>query len=115
MHEGYIAQGILDTAVKSLPSEKAKITKVTLKVGPLTSIEPESLDYYFQELARGTPMQGAKLELIQVPAQIICKNCGNTDVYGEKHPIKITCDKCGGQNELKGGAEFYLDSMEIEE
>jgi hydrogenase nickel insertion protein HypA len=126
MHEAYIARSIYDLAIKALekdqnaPASKlgaklSKVAKIKIKVGVLSHVQAESLQMYFDELAKMTPFQKAELVISVEPAKLVCKKCNNETVFTDKTPIQITCKKCGGQNELKGGDEFYLDSLEVED
>lgn len=115
MYEASIAKGILDTAIAALPQGKARITKITVVAGVLGGVEKESLELYFNELTKGTPAQGAQLELLRKPATLICKDCRNQVPYDNLGDMALKCAKCGGPNKLQGGNELFIQSMEIEE
>ena len=44
-----------------------KVTKVHLKVGQLLGVKEESFTETFQVLSKGTPLEGARLELTFFP------------------------------------------------
>jgi hydrogenase nickel incorporation protein HypA/HybF len=115
MHEAPMAQALLDTAIASLPSPNARITKVVIVAGPFSGIEKESLTFYFDQLCRGTPAEGAILEVKSEPAKLVCKQCGQVKAYDSDSQIELTCSACGGQNKLEGGNAAYLESIEVEE
>ena len=114
MHESTIATSILDTAIKSLPSDKKKITKISIVAGVMAAVEEECLNVYFSELSKGTKAQGAVIELIQKDSELVCTKCGNRKFYANTGHVQIECEKCQGLNRLEGGTEIYLDSIEIE-
>ncbi|MCL5773346.1 MAG: hydrogenase maturation nickel metallochaperone HypA, partial [Firmicutes bacterium] len=76
MHELSITQNILDIILKEAEKNAAKkITKVNLKIGDFTFIEPECVSHYFELLAKDTPASGALLEIERVPLKFRCKTC----------------------------------------
>jgi hypothetical protein len=47
-----------------------------MKVGYLRQIVPSALTFGFGLLAEGTPVEGAELEMEQLPAEGRCRSCG---------------------------------------
>ena len=84
-------------------------------IGPLSGVSKDSLEFFFAELCRGTPAEGAKLEIVTEAAVLSCENCGNSISYDGTNPIELQCLKCGGPNKLQGGTALYLDSIEVED
>ena len=77
MHELGIATEILDIALTEAERHAAKkVTSIRLRVGVLRSIEPENLSFLFEHLARGTPAEGALLEIEEEPVRVECEACG---------------------------------------
>jgi hydrogenase nickel incorporation protein HypA/HybF len=114
MHEATLAQGIIDVAVKALTGKDAKITKITVVVGVLTHVQDESLEFWFTELGRGTPAEGAALEVRRLPAKLVCTKCRTSVDFDGAGPVEIHCAKCGGPRVLEGGDALYVDSLEVE-
>jgi hydrogenase nickel incorporation protein HypA/HybF len=115
MHEASIAKGIIDTAVAALPRPGNKILKITVAAGVMAGVERESLELYFTELSKGTPAQGAALEVKHLPAKLICRECNHQVDYDNTGDLAVRCEACGGANRLQGGDELYIESMEIED
>ena len=111
MHELSIAQGIVELLKRHLPAgEKQVIKSIKLKVGDLTRIAPESLEYCFNAASEGTAAQGARLEIENVPAVYRCKEC---DSEFKAWNFIAICPTCGNPGaELISGDE--LDIVEIE-
>ena len=74
MHELSIAESVVQVA--SRHAEGRRVTKVYLKVGHLRQVVPSALAFSFELVAHGTPAEGAELEMQQVPATGVCKDCG---------------------------------------
>jgi Zn finger protein HypA/HybF involved in hydrogenase expression len=118
MHEAGIAQGLLEAAINALPTEgreRMKIVRLTVAAGVLAGVEKECLTMYLDQLAKGTQVQGAALEMKILPAWLVCRECGNRVEFDSAGPVQVRCEKCGGPNELQGGRdEIVLESMEVE-
>lgn len=112
MHELGIATEIVAAAVSQ--GEKhgaARITTVTVRVGVLRGIVPDSLRMYFDLAARGTPAEGAALEIEDDAAVVVCPGCGERPVSG----LALSCPACGRDGvRLSGGDSLQLVSIDIE-
>jgi hydrogenase nickel incorporation protein HypA/HybF len=115
MHEASIAQALLDTAIAALPRPGVRITRVVIVAGPFSGIEKDSLTFYFTHLTKGTPAEGAVLEITSKPATLKCTNCGRTYSYDATTTINLSCPNCGSPTRLEGGSDLYLDSVDVEE
>lgn len=68
MHEVSLCENILKIIEKQAEKEGfAKVVKVTLTVGELSGASPDSLDFCFPLVAKGTIADGATLEIQHTP------------------------------------------------
>ena len=113
MHELAITEGILRAAVPAAQAQGAKrILEIRLKIGELSGVLPECIQYYFDIASRGTIAENARLKVEKIPASIACPDCGFAGCVDRK---KIRCPQCGGTNfRLTGGREYFVDSLEAE-
>ena len=114
MHEMSITTSLvelLNEHLKRYPG--AKVTRVNLKVGKLTAVEPDALTFCFQVLTEGTSIEGAQLQIELVPIRARCLQCQNCfEVEG----FYFQCPRCSGTElETIAGNELDLMSLEIEE
>lgn len=65
MHELAIVEGVIDTVTERLP--EAKITCVRLEIGALSGVVADALRFSFELATEGTSLQGADLEITEVP------------------------------------------------
>lgn len=97
---------------EAVKSNYSKVTAINLVIGELSSIIDESVQMYFEIVAKDTVCKGAMLHFEHIPAMLKCQSCG----YEFAHKKSFECPKCGGDGFLiKGtGREFYIKSFEGE-
>jgi hydrogenase nickel incorporation protein HypA/HybF len=110
MHELSLSGAIVDTVVKHAAGRQVSL--VSLRVGQLRQVVPDTLEFYFAFVARGTVCEGARLEQELVPALLSCAACARS--WGIDMP-DFRCASCGGAASLVGGNEFEVESIEVEE
>lgn len=113
MHELSICQGIIDVAAGALPAPTPRVSSVSVKIGRLTGIVPDSLRYYFDLLSPGTPLAGATLVIEEVPIHGRCIDCAaDFDIDA----LAFTCPACGsGFVDLLSGRELQVVSVDTAE
>lgn len=113
MHEMALAEGILDIVLSYADKNEAKkVTEISVLVGEMTGVVPESLDFCFESLSKGTKAEGAKLVLKHIPLVAKCLECGN-ETKVERY--NFTCPKCKSlRMEIVSGRELRVESLEAE-
>lgn len=111
MHEGTIARSILNTALAA--AEGKPLKKVLFRAGALSGIEKEPLLLFFNELKKDSPAAKAQLEIQTLPAALTCVSCHRQANYDGSSPLAVTCEVCGGDNQLAGGKELFVESIEV--
>ena len=71
------------------------MTVVNLRVGKLRQVVPDTLEFYFEFVARGTVCEGARLEQEVVDARLRCNECGHE--WAIEIPA-FRCPECGGSD-----------------
>ncbi len=111
MHELSIAESVVQIAGRH--ADGRRVTKVYLKVGHLRQVVPSALAFSFELVAQGSPIEGAQLEMEEVPATGSCRGCGEKSRLVS---FPLQCKVCGGFDlELLEGEELYVESLELEE
>jgi hydrogenase nickel incorporation protein HypA/HybF len=111
LHELYIAESVVRIA--SDQADGRRVTRVQMKVGHLRQVVPSALTFGFGLVAEGTPVEGAELEVEQVPAEGRCRGCGAETHLGS---FPLQCEGCGGFDlEILKGEELLVESLELEE
>lgn len=114
MHELSLAQGIIQVIEEELEKSKEKgvVRKINLRVGKLSSVEPEALLFSFGFCSKKTQCEKAELVIEKVPLTCKCQNCSKE--FSPNEAIFI-CPDCGSSRiMILSGEEFYIDSFEIE-
>jgi hydrogenase nickel incorporation protein HypA/HybF len=110
MHELSISRAILDAATRH--ADGRRVVLVSLAIGALRQVIPESLTFHFQIVSRGTICERALLELRLVPARLRCA-CGKE---WELEEPSFRCPRCGsGRVNVLDGDQLSVDSIEVEE
>lgn len=74
MHELSITQDIV-----ALVDERAagkRVLRVCLEIGKISAIMPDAIAFCFDLCCRGTALEGARLEIREIPGRGRCRDCG---------------------------------------
>lgn len=96
MHEMSVAMSLIELAQEAAASRGCtRLERVRVEYGALAGIMPEALELCFEVVTRGTPHEGARLELVCLPLRLRCVFCG-TVFGGEGQEARFTpCPGCG--------------------
>jgi len=91
----------------------ARASKVGLRIGEVSGVEPESLRFCFDALVSGSDLDPLALDLELVNRRNHCRNCGADFAVVDYNFI---CTECGSfETEPAGGDEIDLSYVELEE
>ena len=112
MHELSLSGAIVNTVEKHAAGRPVSV--VSLRVGALRQVVPDTLEFYFGFVSKGTVCEGARLEQELIPVRLRCAAC---DSEWEIELPVFMCPACGpaGRVEVASGDEFEVESIEIEE
>lgn len=89
-----------------------RLLVIRLRIGALSGVVPEALQFAFEALAPGTAAEGAELAVENVPARFWCAPCGNEFTAEE---LFAECPHCHTPSaELRSGRELQVSALEIE-
>ena len=113
MHELSIMDSALNLALDQ--AEKAgasRVCVIRLRIGALSGVVPEALQFAFEALAPGTLAAGAALDIENIPARFWCQGCAREF---QSDDFLAECPACRQPSgDLRSGREMELASMEIE-
>ena len=113
MHELSVCQSIIQQVLEVARQHNAlKVTRVILKIGPLSGIEASLLRQAFPIASADTLAEKATLETEILPIKIHCNVCHNEN---EAALNKLLCSACGSwQTRLISGDEMLLQSVQLD-
>ncbi len=93
-------------------NDAARITSITLGLGPLSGVEAQLLEDAFPIASAGSIAADAALVIQLIPLRVACAECG---AETEAKPNKLICAACGNwQTRLISGDALLLMSVELE-
>jgi hydrogenase nickel incorporation protein HypA/HybF len=111
VHELSLSSAIVATVAKH--AEGRRVTVVELRVGKLRQVIPDTLEFYFEFVARGTVCEGARLDQQVIEARLRCGECGHE---WEIEIPAFRCPQCTSSLvEIVSGNEFQVEAIEVEE
>lgn len=115
MHELSACRGILDAAEGALDDfpSSSQVVRIIVRVGPLTHLTRDGLEYYFDLLKLGTTFSDTTLTVEEVPVRGRCDEC---TAELDSEDLSLTCSACGsGSIELGSGSEIEMVAIEVVE
>jgi hydrogenase nickel incorporation protein HypA/HybF len=113
MHESSLTKDLFEhVMIHAKEANARRVTRVKVTIGVLNDATPESITFYFNNLAPGTLAEGAALEFESAPGTAHCNACDKEVTIGE---LYSACPECGSfPVTVTGGSGVYLSSLEIE-
>jgi hydrogenase nickel incorporation protein HypA/HybF len=115
MHELSIVSSVVDTVTESLQKYPgARVVEVRLRVGVLSAVIEDSLQFCYGIATEGTPLEGSRLVVNLVPVTVHCDACGKE---GDLENLQsFRCPHCGEPaGDVRHGRELDIEAIEIEE
>ena len=113
MHELSVCLSLLQQ-IDSIVRERnaSRVTRITLRIGPLSGVEPELLRNAYPLAAAGTPAEAAELVMQTADVVVRCSQCDSETTVA---PNKLLCGSCGDfRTSLVSGDELTLLRVELE-
>lgn len=112
MHELSVAEEIVNISRQYLPKENnVHVKSITIKIGRLSNILPDSLLFCYESLIDNTPLNGSKLIIEEIPIRINCMKCGKNS---EIDNFSFVCPKCNSSEiEIESGTELLISEIEL--
>lgn len=113
MHELSIAMSIVEMAEEEAKARNLHVTAVHLKLGALSGVVKEALLSSFGIACDGTPLEGSRLLIEDVPVEVYCAACkANRKAVSTQW---LSCPECGGgSSAVVHGKELEVTALEVE-
>ena len=114
MHEVGIANSIIETILQTMKEKGyARVTTIGLRIGALTDLVPDALEFGFEVMTRGTPLADARLAIEAVPVHGECRSCGKTFDVDQ---FIFVCPHCSGRDiRMTSGDELEIAYIEVDD
>jgi hydrogenase nickel incorporation protein HypA/HybF len=90
-----------------------EVTKIVVKIGKMSGIEPYFLKESFDIFKEGTICADAEMEIEEVDIKIKCAECGEESLI---EGFDFHCPKCGSsKTSIIAGEEMHIDYIEVKE
>ncbi len=114
MHEVGIANAILEAVrLESARYATARPRRVSVRIGELAAVDPDSLRFCFEALIQDTELSDLELEIEFCPRRQRCPTCGAEFTVVD---YDFRCARCGEEKtDFVSGDQLELASLEMEE
>ena len=115
MHELSVATSLVEMACeKAHDLGDVRVEALHVRLGPLAGVVKEALLFSFEVAAQGTPIEGARLQIQDMPLTVMCPSCRVERELAS--PQRRRCPVCDTPTpELRGGRELELSALEVRE
>ena len=113
VHELSIALSLVEAACEELTNlGPVRVHAVRLRIGALAGVARDALQFSFDAAAAGTPIDGARLDIEEVPAGVWCATCSTERTL--ERMTRRRCPVCGTVTpDLVRGDDLELVGLEI--
>jgi hydrogenase nickel incorporation protein HypA/HybF len=111
LHELSLCQAIAESVTRH--ADGRAVTRVSVRVGHLRQVVPDSLLFSWEVLTSGTDLDGCLLDIEHVPVTIECNRCHATTTLDR---AILLCGACGDSDvTVHSGEELMVVSLELAE
>lgn len=112
MHEVSIMAQTLEIALENACDRGGKkIHQLKMRIGAMSGVVPEALNFAFDVVTEGTIAEGAKLEIEIVSVVCYCPHC---QIEFQPPDWFYECPQCARlSNKIIAGREIELTSLEV--
>lgn len=112
MHELSITMSIVDLALEEGRERSVTVDAVYLDLGPLSGVVADALRFSWDIACQGTPLEGARLLIREIPVEIHCVACNANRTLDSMQ--WLCCPVCGTPAlEVIHGKELAVTALEV--
>jgi hydrogenase nickel incorporation protein HypA/HybF len=114
VHELSIALSLVEAACEAAaPLGDVRVEALHVRLGALSGVVKEALAFSFDMAAKGTAIDGARLDIEEVPVTAYCPAC-EAERTLDGVSFALRCPVCGGPlAKLIHGREMELTALEV--
>jgi hydrogenase nickel incorporation protein HypA/HybF len=113
MHELSLCESILQIVEEEAQRQGfTRVKQLRLEIGRLSGVEIEAMRFGFEVVSRDSILQGAQLQIIELPGKGWCMACAEEVEVQQRFDA---CACCGGfQVQVTAGEEMRIKDLEVE-
>ena len=113
MHEYSLTKQLVQILCDTATANGAKrVNCAHIVIGKNTAIIPESVQLYYDMIAKGTVAEGATLHMRIIEPEMHCQTCGKNFI---RPRFSFACPVCGALGRpTEIGNEYYIERVELE-
>jgi len=112
MHELSIAISIVEMAEEEAQRHGGQVSAIYLKIGALSGVVKEALLSSFEMASAGTPLEGSRLVVEEVPIVAFCSHCQTNRTLTSAQ--WFCCPECGAPTpEVLQGKDLEVVALEM--
>lgn len=114
MHELSIALSILEGAAEEVERQGGgRVYAIHLKLGLLSGVVKDALNFSYDLACEGTPFEGSRLVIEEIPVVVYCPNCRVERTLGSIQDF--SCLECGAATpDVVRGRELEITGLEMD-
>jgi len=110
VHELAISEAIVSEVCERVGEKR--VVRVVLEIGRLSAVEPDAVRFSFDIAARGTALEGATLEILDIPGAARCRRCQASVALDDY--LFAPCTGCGSLDlDVVSGQELRIKCVEV--
>jgi hydrogenase nickel incorporation protein HypA/HybF len=115
VHELSIIYSVVESVQEAIAGRKVeRVEAVNLRVGALSGVVEDALQFGYEIAIQGTPLEGSVLHIEHIPVRVYCSACEReSELPGVQSFRCPLCDEPSA--DLRGGRELEIESIEIDE
>jgi hydrogenase nickel incorporation protein HypA/HybF len=115
MHELSIAMSLIEVATEEAERlGNVRVEALHVQLGPLSGVVSDALQFSYELAVAGTPIEGARLEIEEIPVIVFCQNCQiERPLLNIQHFHCPACDE--PTPNVLHGRELELAALEVTE
>ena len=113
MHEYSIVQSLIESCEEHAKTNNAsKVTKVVVKIGVMSGVEPALLKTAFDTFKEKTICEEAEFVINIQKVLVKCRECMQENLLAK---LEYRCPSCNGSDlEILDGEDMYLMQLELD-
>lgn len=113
--------GIVEAVLKELEKHQvSRVEEVELLLGEMTRLGRDQMEFAYEVVTRGTPLEGSRLSIVDEAIEVKCLSCSyegeadrlEDDDFSHNIPV-LSCPDCSRPVEVVKGRSCMVKSLKV--